>query len=79
MRRTASGPARELGKLAADRSGTKSIDDFGRRMAKDHGDANSKLASLARGAKVELPKDLDAGHTAVRQQLRSLPTGPVAP
>ena len=62
----------ELGKLAADRSGTKSIDDFGQRMAKDHGDANSKLASLARSAKVELPKDLDAEHAAVRQQLQSL-------
>ncbi|HUQ12621.1 MAG TPA: DUF4142 domain-containing protein [Steroidobacteraceae bacterium] len=62
----------ELGKLAADRSQVAGIDQFGQHMVKDHGEANSKLASLARGAKVELPKDLDAEHAAVRQDLQSL-------
>jgi putative membrane protein len=62
----------ELGKLAADRSKVSGIDEYGRHMVKDHGDANSRLASLARGAKVDLPKDLDAEHAAVRQELQSL-------
>jgi putative membrane protein len=62
----------ELGKLAADRSKVAGIDRFGQRMVKDHGEANSKLVSLARGAKVSLPKDLDPEHAAVRQELQSL-------
>lgn len=62
----------EFGKMAADRSKVSGIDEFGQHMVKDHGDANSKLASLARGAKVELPRDLDAEHAAVRQDLQSL-------
>jgi putative membrane protein len=62
----------ELGRLAADRSEVSGIDEFGQHMVKDHGDANSKLASLARGAKVDLLKDLDAEHAAVRQELQSL-------
>lgn len=62
----------ELGRLAVDRSTVAGIDQFGRQMVKDHGEANSKLASLARGAKVELPRDLDAEHAAVRQQLQAL-------
>jgi putative membrane protein len=62
----------EFGKLAADKSSVAGIDQFGQHMVKDHGDANSRLASLARGAKVELPKDLDAEHAAVRQDLQSL-------
>jgi putative membrane protein len=62
----------DLGKLAADRSSVAAIDQFGQHMVKDHGEANSRLASLARGAKVELPRDLDAEHAAVRQDLQSL-------
>lgn len=62
----------EFGRLAADKSKVSGIDQFGQHMVKDHGDANSKLVSLARGAKVELPKDLDAEHAAVRQDLQSL-------
>jgi putative membrane protein len=62
----------ELGRLAIDRSNVAGIDQFGQHMVKDHGEVNSKLASLARSARVELPRDLDAEHAAVRQDLQSL-------
>ena len=62
----------ELGKLAGERSSTASIDKFGEHMVKDHGDAGSKLASVARSANVDLPKALDAEHDATRTELRAL-------
>jgi putative membrane protein len=62
----------ELGKLAGDRSSVAGIDRFGELMVKDHDDASSKVASLARSANVALPKDLDAEHGAVRKQLQAL-------
>ena len=62
----------ELGKLAGDRSSVAGIDRFGELMVKDHNDASSKVASLARSANVALPKDLDAEHDAVRKQLQAL-------
>jgi putative membrane protein len=61
-----------LGKLADERSSTAAIDHFGRMMVKDHTDANGKLVSLARSAKVELPPDLDAEHIAARGELDAL-------
>lgn len=62
----------DLGKLAEQRSSVANIDRFGQKMVKDHGDANSKLASLARSAKVELPKELDAEHIAAKGELQAL-------
>jgi putative membrane protein len=62
----------ELGKLADERSSAASIDNFGRQMVKDHTDANGKLVSLARSAKVELPPGLDAEHIAARGELSAL-------
>jgi len=62
----------EFGKLASDRGGSDGVDPFAKRMVKDHGDANSKLTSLARSSKVELPKELDAEHIAARKELQAL-------
>jgi len=62
----------ELGKLAIGRHAASGVESFGQRMVKDHGEANSKLASLARSAGVELPRDLDAEHAAVRGELSAL-------
>jgi putative membrane protein len=62
----------ELGKLAGEKSATAGIDEFGRHMVKDHGEANSKVNSLARAANVTLPKELDAEHDATRRQLQAL-------
>jgi putative membrane protein len=62
----------ELGKLADERSSVASIDNFGRHMVEDHGKANSKVASLARSAHVNLPTELDAEHVAARGELSAL-------
>ena len=60
-----------LGKLAGER-GSEPIKGFGKRMVDDHSAANSKLASLARAARVELPDKPDAKHEAVQRELSSL-------
>jgi putative membrane protein len=62
----------ELGKLTGQRGSSDQVDAFGARMEHDHGGANSKLASLARGAGVDLPKELDAEHEAARRELSAL-------
>jgi len=62
----------EIGKLADQRSSTSGVDAFARDMVKDHGEANSKLASLARTAKVSLPTELGPAHVAARTELSRL-------
>jgi putative membrane protein len=62
----------ELGKLADSRASAAGVKSFAQRMVKDHNDANGKLASAARAAKVDLPKDLDAEHVAAREELSRL-------
>jgi putative membrane protein len=62
----------ELGKLAEQRSSIEGVDAFARDMVHDHGNANSKLAGLARSAKVELPAGLDPPHAAARAELSQL-------
>jgi len=62
----------ELGKLARERNAAPGVESFAERMVKDHGEANAKLASLARSARVELPRELDAEHAAARGELSAL-------
>ena len=62
----------EIGKLAAERNADPGVEAFAEKMVKDHGDANAKLASLARSARVELPRELDAEHAAARGELSAL-------
>jgi putative membrane protein len=62
----------ELGKLADSRASAAGVKTFAQRMVKDHNDANGRLASAARAAKVDLPKDLDAEHVAAREELSRL-------
>jgi putative membrane protein len=62
----------ELGKLAGQRGSAPGVDEFARHMIKDHGEANTKLASLARASKVSLPEELDAEHVAARGELLAL-------
>src|ERR1044072_2528812 len=60
-----------LGKLARDR-GAEPVQGFGKRMVDDHTQANAKLASLARAARVELPDKPDAAHDVLQRELSSL-------
>ena len=62
----------ELGKLADQRSAVIDVDAFGKHMVKDHNDANNKLVSLARSAKVELPPEMDGEHRAAMHELSAL-------
>jgi putative membrane protein len=62
----------DLGKLAVDRNAAPGVETFAQRMIKDHDRANAKLSGLARSARVELPRDLDAEHAAVRGELSEL-------
>jgi putative membrane protein len=62
----------ELGKLAGDRNEAAGVESFAQRMVKDHGEANTRVASLARSARVDLPRELDAEHAAARSELSTL-------
>jgi putative membrane protein len=62
----------ELGKLADSRASAPGVKSFAQHMVKDHSDAGGRLASAARAAKVDLPKDLDPEHVAAREELGKL-------
>jgi putative membrane protein len=62
----------ELGRIAGSRGEADAVDQFGKHMVKDHTDANSRLAALARAARVELPTELDAEHVAAKAELENL-------
>ena len=61
----------ELGKMAASKSGNAAVRAFGERMVKDHGKANTELASIASGKQLQIPKAIDAEHQAIVQKLRA--------
>jgi len=60
----------ELGKLAGSKASEPGVKTFAQRMVKDHTDANTKLGAAAGAARVDLPKDLDPDHAAVRAELQ---------
>jgi putative membrane protein len=62
----------EMGRMAAEKDAREGVDRFGQHMVKDHGDAGDRVSALARSAKVELPKGLDAEHEATKRQLQAL-------
>src|SRR3954468_897186 len=53
-----------LAELAATKATTGSVKDFANRMRADHGPANEKLASLAKGAGIDPPSELNGEHQA---------------
>jgi putative membrane protein len=59
----------ELGRMAESRGSADGIKAFGRRMATDHGDANAKLAAVARNARVPVPDALDDDHRVMVEDL----------
>ena len=62
----------EAGKLAQDKGSSEAVKEFGEMMAKDHSQANAKLAKIAADKKVALPKELNAEHRAMKKKLESL-------
>jgi putative membrane protein len=55
--------------MLAGKSGNSDVKAFGRRMADDHSKANLRLADAAKKANLEVPKQLDAEHQAIRAKL----------
>jgi putative membrane protein len=62
----------ELGKLAAQRAQSDAVKQFAQRMVDDHGQANQRVARLAKAGDVPLPKAPDPDQRAVRAQLEKL-------
>jgi putative membrane protein len=57
--------------LANSRAQSDSVKDFSQQMLKDHADANSTLAALARDRGIVVPDALNSEQAAVRTQLES--------
>jgi len=55
----------ELGKVALSKSQDPQVRQFAQRMITDHGKANTELASVAQGKKLEVPKSLDSEHQSM--------------
>jgi putative membrane protein len=61
----------ELGKVALTKSQDANVRKFAERMVKDHGKANTELATIAKSKQLDVPKTLDAEHQAMVQALSS--------
>jgi putative membrane protein len=59
----------ELGKLAASKAQSAEVKQFGQRMVKDHGKANSELEAIAKAKSLQVPKKLDAEHQSMVDEL----------
>jgi len=60
----------ELAKLAAQQASNDAVKDFAQRMIKDHGEANDRLASLAKANGIALPDQLDSEQRSMRDRLQ---------
>jgi putative membrane protein len=60
----------DLAKLAAQKATDTAVKDFAERMIKDHGEANDRLASLAKANGIALPDQLDSEQRSMRDRLR---------
>ncbi|WCT13383.1 DUF4142 domain-containing protein [Mucilaginibacter jinjuensis] len=61
-----------LGKMAAAKSASKEVKDFGTMMVMDHGKANEELKAIAQKEKLMLPAGLDAEHQTKSDSLSKL-------
>ena len=61
----------EAGQLAANKGSSDAVRKFGMMMAKDHGDANKKVAAVAKAKGVELPTAFGPEKTEMLNGLRT--------
>jgi putative membrane protein len=61
-----------LADLAAGRTATKSVKAFAERMRTDHGDANGKLAGLAKDAGLAVPTQVNGEHAEMQHDLQGM-------
>ncbi len=59
----------EVAQMAAKRADSEQVKAFARHLAEHHGQANQRLAGLAKGLGLTPPTALDAEHKAMRDQL----------
>ena len=62
----------DLGKLAQSKGSAAGVKDFASRMQKDHSTSLDRAMKSGRSAKMDIPKDLDAEHKRVRDELNAL-------
>lgn len=61
----------ELGKLVMEKSQNESVRAFAQHMVQDHGKANTELSAIAQKKNLNVPKQLDAQHQKMVQELSS--------
>jgi putative membrane protein len=64
-----------LGQLAERNASSGTVRDFGRRMVKEHSQANDELTTIAKAQGLTPPTDMDSTHAALRTRLERV-TGP---
>jgi putative membrane protein len=62
----------DLGTLAGRKSMSDAVKSFARQMIDDHSKANVRLAAAAKKADIDVPKEPDAEHKAIRARLDQL-------
>lgn len=62
----------ELGQMAQTKAASADVRQFGQMMVSDHTKANAELMNIAASKTLTLPRELDAEHRAVRDQLNAL-------
>jgi putative membrane protein len=62
----------ELGKLAQSKGSAAGVKEFAGRMQKDHSDSLDRALKAGKPAKMDIPKELDAEHKRVRDELNAL-------
>lgn len=74
MRRAAQGNMAEieLSQLALQRGDSDEVKQYAQRMIQEHTQANARLSQLAQQKGVNLPRELDPQHQAIRAQLEQL-------
>jgi putative membrane protein len=60
----------DLAKLAAQKASNDAVKEFAQRMIKDHGEANDRLASLAKANGISLPDQFDSEQRSMRDRLQ---------
>lgn len=62
----------ELGKQAAGKASVQSVKDFAARMQKEHSSSLDALTRAGKPAKMDIPRDLDAEHQRISNELAKL-------
>ena len=64
-----------MGELAQRNGRSAAVKNFGRRMATEHGQANTELMALARQKEISTPESMGAGHQRIYDDLAKLRGG----